>query len=98
MTRNPVFSPLLDVLRREDREGPAIRAAHDAKRRSDRIGLAWVTLVLSTVTTFATLVYRSLGAGGYATYAGLSTNGRDRSIRLLCRIRITLRRPMFSGV
>lgn len=49
-----------------------------AVRRTHRIQLAWITSLLSTVTTLAIqllaipLVYRSLGESGYAAYASIT--------------------------
>jgi O-antigen/teichoic acid export membrane protein len=60
-------------------EDPPIDPSADARRdRTNRIQLAWITSLLSTVTTVAIqllaipLVYRSLAESGYAAYASIT--------------------------
>jgi O-antigen/teichoic acid export membrane protein len=60
-------------------EGPALDPDFDTRRdRTNRIQLAWITSLLSTVTTVAIqllaipLVYRSLAESGYAAYASIT--------------------------
>jgi O-antigen/teichoic acid export membrane protein len=60
-------------------EDPPIAPSPDARRdRTNRIQLAWITSLLSTVTTVAIqllaipLVYRSLAESGYAAYASIT--------------------------
>ncbi len=59
----------------EEDPDPSLDARRD---RTNRIQLAWITSLLSTVTTVAIqllaipLVYRSLGESGYAAYASIT--------------------------
>ena len=60
-------------------EDPPVDPSLDARRdRINRLQLAWITSLLSTVTTVAIqllaipLVYRSLGESGYAAYASIT--------------------------
>jgi O-antigen/teichoic acid export membrane protein len=74
-----VLSLLQRVPGKTDEEHPPLDPSLDARRdRTNRIQLAWITSLLSTVTTVAIqllaipLVYRSLGESGYAAYASIT--------------------------
>jgi O-antigen/teichoic acid export membrane protein len=75
-----VLSPLQHVPGKAGgEEDPPVDPRPDARRnRTNRIQLAWITSLLSTVTTAAIqllaipLVYRSLAESGYAAYASIT--------------------------
>ena len=74
-----MLSPLQHVPGKAGGEEDPIEPSRDARRdRTNRIQLAWITSLLSTVTTVVIqllaipLVYRSLAESGYAAYASIS--------------------------
>ena len=74
-----MLSPLQHVPGKAGGEEDPIEPSRDARRdRTNRIQLAWITSLLSTVTTVAIqllaipLVYRSLAESGYAAYASIT--------------------------
>lgn len=75
-----MLTPLQHVPNKTDgEEDPAVDPSPDAQRdRTNRIHLAWITSLLSTMTTVAIqllaipLVYRTLAESGYAVYASIT--------------------------
>jgi O-antigen/teichoic acid export membrane protein len=74
-----MLSPLQHVPGKAGEEDPPIDPSPDGRRaRTNRMQLAWITSLLSTVTTVAIqllaipLVYRSLAESGYAAFASIT--------------------------